>query len=110
DVEVPRLVERALRGGGWADEPRLVGELDMASIAVELGVDGDRPHAELARRADHPDGDLASVSDENRLHKSTLRTEYSVLGTGRMCLDAVGLAMCTIFDAWRCGRKGADWP
>ena len=67
----PRRLEQPLDdeialGGGWrADEVRLVGDAGVQSAAVGLGVDGNRPDAELAERAEDAHGDLAPVRHEH---------------------------------------------
>ena len=60
-----RDAQVALRGRGRADADRLVGELDVQCVAVGGRVDGDGLDPELVQRADHADGDLASIRDEH---------------------------------------------
>ena len=43
----------------------LVGEPHVEGVAVEFGVDRDGGHPQLLAGADHPDGDLAPVGDED---------------------------------------------
>src|SRR5262249_19625992 len=57
-------VQVALRSRLAAERVRLVGVPHVRGVAVELGVHGDRRHAELAARAHDADRDLASVGDE----------------------------------------------
>ncbi len=59
DVEV--AVARVRR----PDADRLVGQPDVERLLVGGRVDGDGAEAELAAGADHPDGDLAAVGDED---------------------------------------------
>ena len=68
--------------GRRADIPCLVGEIDVQGVAIELRIDGDRVEAEIAGGANHANGDLASVGDENGIHsehprKVDLRTAWS---------------------------------
>ena len=58
-------VEVALGRGLAAEGVGLVGEADVQGVAVEVGVHGDGGDAELAARADDPDGDLAPVGDQD---------------------------------------------
>ena len=48
-----------------ADADGLIGELDVQRVAVGRRVDGDGLDAELVQRADHADGDLASIRNEH---------------------------------------------
>ena len=48
-----------------ADVHRFVGQLDMARVAVGVGVDGDGGNAHLLRGLDDAAGDFAAVGDEN---------------------------------------------
>ena len=57
--------EVALRRRRRADADGLVGEPHVQAVLVGLGVDGDRPHAELLAGADDADGDLAAIGDED---------------------------------------------
>ena len=59
--------EVALGGGGGTDRVRLVGHLHVQRLAVGLREDGDGRDAQLAARAQHADGDLAAVGDEQLL-------------------------------------------
>ena len=64
-IEDGRGVEVALRGGPTTERVGLVGESDVQCVAVEVGVDSYRPHAQLTAGADDPDRDLAPVRDEH---------------------------------------------
>ena len=55
----------ALPGRRRADEVGLIGREHVLGVRVRFGVDGRRLHAEPARGADHPGGDLATVGDQN---------------------------------------------
>jgi len=57
--------EVALRRRRRADAHRLVGVADMETCGVGLGIDGDSTHTELPAGADHADGDLAPVGDQD---------------------------------------------
>jgi hypothetical protein len=57
--------EIALRGRAGPDEEGFVGGSHVHRLAVRLGIDGDRPDAELAERAKDPHGDLAAVRHED---------------------------------------------
>jgi hypothetical protein len=50
------------------DPDRGVGLAGVRCGRVDVGVDRDRVDAEVAGGADHPQGDLAAVGDEQRLH------------------------------------------
>ena len=62
-----QLVDDEVRLGtrGAVERVRLIGEPDVAGIAVLVGVDRDRSDARVASRADDADGDLAPVGDED---------------------------------------------
>ena len=53
--------------GRRADADVVVGEADVQRLAVGLAVDRDGLDAELAARADHPQGDLPAVGDQDLL-------------------------------------------
>ena len=61
----PGDVEVALPARRVADAHVLVGEADVEGVAVGLGIDRHRPHAQLAAGADHPERDLAPVGDQD---------------------------------------------
>ena len=67
DVEDGLGVEVALGRRLAPEGVGLVGQADVEGVAVELGVDGDRGHAQLPAGPDHPDGDLPPVGDEDLL-------------------------------------------
>ena len=79
-----------------ADADRAVREPDMQSIVVGGGVHGDRFGAELVDRADHPDGDLAAVCDQDPGEHQ--RTGGATIGSSsnRSCSNSTGLP----FSAW----------
>jgi hypothetical protein len=53
-------------GGEVALDPDgLVGLADVAGARVGVGVDGDRPDAEVGEGPAHSDGDLAAVGDQH---------------------------------------------
>ncbi len=60
-VEVALRCRLATQGVG------LVGQANMEGVAVEVRVDGDGGHPELAAGPDDPDRDLATVGDEDLL-------------------------------------------
>src|SRR5439155_24388897 len=64
-------VEIALPGRRRADAKRLVREADMQGVRVGGGMDGDGFHAQLARRANHPQGDFTTVRDEDAVKHYT---------------------------------------
>ena len=72
DVEVGvarcRAVERV----------RLVGEPHEERVPVRLGVDGDTADAGVPAGADHPDGDLPAVGDQDLLQRCGLRHRATV--------------------------------
>jgi hypothetical protein len=57
--------EVSFRAGRPVEPVGLVGEARMDGVAILVGVDGDREDAAVFRGADHPDGDLAPVGDED---------------------------------------------
>ena len=65
DLEDALDVEVALGGRRAAEQVGLVGAPDVQRVAIDLGVHGDRRHAELLQRADHADRDLSAVGDED---------------------------------------------
>ena len=60
-----RDAQIAVGGRRRADVHGLIGEPHVQRVLVGGRVDGDRLDAELVERADHPDGDLAPVRDED---------------------------------------------
>ena len=60
-------VEVAVPRGRRADRDRDVRRGDVARVGVGVAVHGDRPDAHRLERADHPDGDLTPVGDQNRI-------------------------------------------
>ena len=64
-VDDPVHAEITVRGRRVADAVRLVGELDVQGGAVRFREHGRRFNAHLPARADHPDGDLAAVCDQD---------------------------------------------
>jgi hypothetical protein len=65
-------VEVALRRGRGTEQVGLVGGPHVRGVPVDLGVDRDGAHAELAAGADHADGDLATVGHQDGVeHRST---------------------------------------
>ena len=65
DVEDGRRVQVALGRRLPTQGVRLVGQADVQRVAVDVRVDGHRRDAQLAARADDPDGDLAPVGDQD---------------------------------------------
>ena len=59
--------EVALGRGRWADADRAVSQARVERVAVGGRIDGDSLDAELVERADHADGDLPAVGDEDSL-------------------------------------------
>ena len=93
DREVGRGCERG------TDPEGLVRHLDVESIAIGVGVDGDRGDAQVATRPGDPDGDLAAVGDQELLLPRHVAPRYSVGRGGTVlsedalhrALEAVGL-------------------
>ncbi len=56
-------------GRGALQADGLIGLLDEQRVGIGVGVHDSGPDAQLARRAQHPAGDLATVGDENLLHR-----------------------------------------
>ncbi len=72
-------VEIALARGRRADRHRLVGKPHCEALAVGLAIDRDRAEAELARRPDDADGDLAAIGYEELLeHGKRARQPVSI--------------------------------
>ncbi len=59
------LGRRAVTAVGRAEPDRDVGLADVRSIGVRVAEHGDRADAEAPQGADHPEGDLAAVGDQN---------------------------------------------
>ncbi len=68
-------VQVAARALGRPDADGLVGEADVGTVAVRLGIDGDRLDAQLLAGADDPNGDFAPIGDENFLKWYGWQTE-----------------------------------
>ena len=68
DLEDPLLIQVAVGCGRGAGIPGLVGEVDMKGIAIQFRIHGDGANSHLSGRADHPDGDLAAIGDEEAFH------------------------------------------
>jgi pyridoxamine 5'-phosphate oxidase len=51
------------RGG---DSPRLIGESRVHGLVLAIAIDSNRANTEFVSGADHPHGDLAAISDEQR--------------------------------------------
>ena len=66
-VDDRRDVEVAVTRGRRTDCDRQVGRGDMAGGGVGIAVDGHRPDAHRLQCADHPDGDLTPVGDQNSI-------------------------------------------
>ena len=64
-------VEVAVGAARRPDADGLVGEAHVQRVLVRLGVDGDRLDAELAAREDDPQGDFATVGDQDLLKHNT---------------------------------------
>ena len=60
----PVDVEVAVARPRRSEQDRGIGHRHMQRIAIGFGIDGDRPQAERARRADDAAGDLAAVGDQ----------------------------------------------
>src|SRR5262245_49806483 len=54
-----------LRSRGGPDPHAMIGERRVQSVRVGVRIDGDGLDTHLAARADHADGDLATVRDED---------------------------------------------
>ena len=68
----PWDLEIALGRRGGADADGLVGEVEVRSAAVGLAVDGHDLDAEIPAGADHPQGDFATVRNQDALkHKKS---------------------------------------
>ncbi len=57
--------EVGLGGGCCADMHGLIGHFDMQSVAIRIGIDGDRLDTHAPRRLDDTAGDLAAVRDQD---------------------------------------------
>jgi hypothetical protein len=62
-----RHVQITVRASRRSDADVLVRKFDVERVLVGLGVHGDRLDAELAARIDDPQGDFATIGDENFL-------------------------------------------
>jgi hypothetical protein len=65
DLEDPVDLEVGLRRRAGAEEVRLRRALHVLRVAVGFGIDGDRRDAELVEGANHADGDLAAVGNQD---------------------------------------------
>ena len=68
DLEDLLLIQITVGGGRGPGIPRLVGQVDMKSVTIQLRIHGDGANPHLPSRADHPDRDLAAIGDEEALH------------------------------------------
>ena len=66
-------VEVGVPGRRAVERVRLVGEPHEQRVAVGLGIDGDTADAGVPTGADHADGDLAAVGDQDFLQRCGLR-------------------------------------
>src|SRR6185312_6842100 len=68
-ASVDDLVDREIALGrlGRPDQHSLIRHLDMQSIAVSLGIDGDSSNSHAPGRLDDPTGDLAAICDQDFL-------------------------------------------
>ena len=90
----PLAAEIALGGRARPDQPRLVGAADVQRAAIGLGVDGNRADAELAQRAEDPDGDLAAIRDEHlakRRSHGRGRVPKAAMSSGAVVVWLVGI-------------------
>jgi hypothetical protein len=61
-------LEVAVSCGCRTDRDGEVRRGDVARGGVRVAVDGNRPDPHRLERADHPDGDLAAVGNQNRMY------------------------------------------
>src|SRR5579871_986752 len=78
-----RDVEVALRQLRRPNTNRFVGEANWQGKAIRFAVNGDRTAAQLLARADHAQGDLSSVGDQDLLEheRTTFSSQPSALST-----------------------------
>jgi hypothetical protein len=84
--EQRRHVEVALAGGGRADAHALVGEAHMHGVLVRGRMHRDRGDAELLARAQHAQGDLAAVRDQDlveHLVRKVANSEWRIANSDR---------------------------
>ena len=70
----PGDVEIAVARGRASDAYVVVGKPDVQRLPVRLGVDGDRPKSQFFARADHPQGDLPAVRNEDLCEHQGVRS------------------------------------
>jgi hypothetical protein len=58
-------VEVRLGCGGGSDNPRLICLVHVEGVAIEFGVDRNRPHPHLAHTPNYSYGDFATIGDED---------------------------------------------
>ncbi len=74
DAEDCLGVQIALRRRLASERVGLVGQSYVEGVTIEVGVDGDGGHTQLATGPDHPDRDLSPVGDEDLLeHAAAFR-------------------------------------
>ena len=81
------LVEVALRETRAADAVGLIGETHVQGLGVRGRVDGDGPHAHVAAGANHANGDLAPVRDQNLVEHRPI--PYRTSSTSANDMDAL---------------------
>ena len=90
-IDIPHLgggddavdLEVTLMAGARTDADGLIGGLDVERIVIRLGVDGERPDAEILAGTNHPKGDFAAVSDEDFVEHGFSR------GIGRLTPEGI---------------------
>ena len=70
--------EVTFRSGPGSDQVGLVRRGDVERVAVCLGVDGNSGDAELVKRAEDADRDLAAICDENFSERSHGQGVFSI--------------------------------
>ncbi len=76
DLDDALELQVGLRGRGATDVVCLICISRVDRIAVRVGIDGGGRDAELAARAHDPDGDLASVRDEDFLEELVVHPRH----------------------------------
>ncbi len=106
-------LEIAVAAGPRTDAHRLVGKLHVQRIDIGLGVDRHGLHSQFAAGADHPEGDFASVGNEDfREHRRWVggsdyregakrhdRTNRRYLSRKRMSPNWTGVESSTLTSA-----------
>src|SRR5882724_9223319 len=84
-------VQVASRRGRRTDAHGFVGEPHVQRLRVDIGVNGDGADAHLTRGAEHADGDLAPVGDENLAKHPRSLQAFRTLNS--LCPNSTGVAV-----------------